>query len=89
MAVELRRWSRVNERDGRAEACYIAPCQIAMATMGQVVRYGVASDGVRLQYRGSVVRRRRRPRLRLLAPPGSGAHSPALLPPRFLADKLR
>lgn len=31
MAVELRRWSRVNERAGRAEACYIAPCQIQIA----------------------------------------------------------
>ena len=27
MAAELRQWSRVNEREGRAEACCIAPCQ--------------------------------------------------------------
>lgn len=80
MAVELRRWSRVNEQEAqeeRAEACYIALSQCP--NWPNCPRESWASEGVRLQYRGSC-RWCPRPAVRLLAPTGPGAHACPRLP---------
>lgn len=74
MAVELRRWSRVNEQEAQDGLNHATLHRVGQPCQCPQCPRVVASEGVRLQYRGSC-RWCRRPAVRLLAPTGSGAHA--------------